>query len=127
MNIKALRIKPTEGSPTVVLDKESKEFEISGFSLPEDAYSFYLPILEWMEVYSQQPLEETILKINLEYFNSSSAKQLVKIIHKLEDILKTGKTARVSWHYHKEDELMEMKGQELQSIVNVPFDYCAFD
>ena len=41
--------------PKVILDKSNNIFEFSGISMPEDAQSFYTPIIEWLELYKNEP------------------------------------------------------------------------
>ena len=101
---------------------------ISGRSLPENAELFYKPIIEWVESYVDTGApEKTVLTIELEYFNSSSVKQILTLLLKLEDLQKQeGKEVRVIWSYNQDDELMEMKGREMESIVELPFSMQAF-
>lgn len=119
---KPLIIQGTEDSPKIILDKERRAFEISGRSLPEDAEKFYLPVLSWIEKYLKSPCPSTEMVINLEYFNSSSVKQLLKILLKLEQISKAGDHVNIIWCYDQDDELMEIKGREIKSILHVPFE-----
>jgi hypothetical protein len=111
----------TEDTPDIEFDPANREFMISGRSLPENAFSFYEPAIDWMKKYSQEALPETAFKVTLEYFNSSSVKQLLSIFSVLEDIQKTGKKAGITWYYPEGDDLMEIKGQEFQSMLDVPF------
>ena len=119
---KSMNIPGTEDSPKIIFNKEKKFFEISGRSLPEDAEKFYAPVLKWMDGYLMDPCPNTELTINLEYFNSSSVKQLLKILLKLEEIGKAGSDVSVVWLYDEDDELMEVKGQEIKSILDIPFE-----
>lgn len=118
---KSINLEATEDTPRVVLNKEKMIFEISGRSLPEDAEKFYAPILKWMDDYIEEPCSYTDFTINLEYFNSSSVKQVLKILIKLENIVKKGEKVNIIWYYNQEDELMEIKGMEIKSILKIPF------
>lgn len=95
--------------------------KMTGRSLPENAEAFYKPVLDWIKEYIPTAAEKTILRVELEYFNSSSVKQLLSILIKLEDLRMMGKEVEVVWVYNQDDELMEMKGRELESIVELPF------
>ena len=44
----------------------------------------------------------------------------------LEDLITAGKEVEVVWMYNEDDELMEMKGKELASIVELPFQLKSF-
>jgi len=119
---RALKLKATEDTPKVVLDKARNEFSLSGRSLPEDAFAFYMPIITWMEDYIKNPNSDTEFRISLDYFNSSSVKQILIIFMLLEELIKSGKKAKVIWCYNEDDELMEIKGREFKSMLNIPIE-----
>ena len=117
-----IKIQGTDDTPTVILDKENNIFEISGRSLPEDVVVFYKPILEWLDVYKNDPLDLTVFNFKLEYFNTASSKLLLDVLLKLEDINNDGHEVLVKWHYPDDDEDMEEAGEEYSDIVDVPFE-----
>ena len=120
--IRSLLIEATEDTPKVFFNTQNGVFEISGRSFPEDASKFYVVVLSWMQEYIQEPCMETRLHFNLEYFNSTSYKQLLEILIKLKEITFTGKTVHVVWSYGKHDELMATKGEEIKDLVNMSFE-----
>jgi len=120
--MKKIYIDAKEDTPKVILNKSRGKFEISGRSLPEDASIFYGPIVDWIEEYIKSPAANTEFHFNLEYFNATSLKQLIKILFTLEEITKSGKNIKIIWHYNQNDELMLAKGQEIQTIVKLPFE-----
>jgi SiaC family regulatory phosphoprotein len=120
--LKSLILEPTEYTPKIFLNQQTGIFEVSGRSFPEDASRFYFPVLNWIEEYVQEPCQKTLFYFNLEYFNSSSLKQLLEILLKLEKIAGAGNSVKVIWSYDLEDDLMAAKGQELQNIVNLTFE-----
>jgi len=66
--MEVINIKGTEDTPDVILDKENEKFEISGRSLPEDVNMFFEPIMDWIDEYSENPLDKTdIVVIPFEY------------------------------------------------------------
>lgn len=113
-----------EITPGVVFDKAAGKFEISGWSLPEDAIKFYAPVLAWLDKYKESPNAETHLHIKLEYFNTASSKQVYRVISALEAVMPKGK-ATIHWHYDKDDEDMKDVGERLQRMSTVPFVYSA--
>lgn len=117
-----IKIQGTDDTPTVTLDKENNIFEISGRSLPEDVVVFYKPILEWLDEYKDDPLDQTVFNFKLEYFNTASSKLLLDVLLKLEDINNDGHDVLVRWHYPDDDEDMEEAGEEYSDIVEVPFE-----
>ena len=120
--LKTLLIKETEETPQVLFDKQNGKFEINGRSFPEDARKFYSSVIRWVDAYVKEPCEETVFCFNLEYFNSSSMKQLIEILIRLKAIDKAGKKITIIWSYDKHDELMEAKGEEMQNMINLSFE-----
>ena len=112
-----LFIKETEDSPKIEFDYESKHFEISGRSLPENAIGFYESVLRWLDEYSATPLDMTIFNFKLEYFNTSSAKQLAKILLILEKLSEKGNKVIVNWYYQKEDTDMYASGNRFSKLI----------
>lgn len=108
-----LSITGTEDTPTVLLDKTSGIFEISGRSLPEDAAEFYAPILKWLTDYANDANPKTEFQMKLEYFNTASSKLLLDVLTKLESI----DNSKVIWFYHDDDEDMEEAGEEFSEII----------
>lgn len=118
-----LKLQGTEDTPEVLFNKETSQFFISGRSLPEDAFLFYNPIIKWMTDYVEKPNTYSELIISLEYFNSSSVKQILNLISLFEEIVKSKKEAKIVWCFTDGDDLMEIKGLEFKSMVmNIPFE-----
>ena len=111
--------------PTILLDKDKGTFEISGQSLPEEAISFYLPVIEWFEEYIKEPLPETILTLDLDYCNSSSTKAIADVLEVLEDYYNAGGKVEIRWMYMEDDDDMLDVGKEFQEIIKVPFTFKA--
>lgn len=124
--MQAIKIKGSDDTPNVILDKDNGVFEISGRSLPEDVAAFYEPILEWLEDYAENPLDKTVFNFKLEYFNTASSKLLLDVLLKLEDMFDDGKEIMVRWHYPDDDEDMEEAGEEYADIVEVPFEQVSY-
>lgn len=123
---KGLFLEKRTDTPKVEFYPHEGMLEISGRSLPENAEQFYKPVLEWISLYIPSAPAKTSMKIELEYFNSSSVKQVLAILIRLEELRMAGKEVEVLWSYNEDDELMEMKGRELESIVDLPFRLVAF-
>ncbi|MBO7568054.1 MAG: SiaC family regulatory phosphoprotein [Bacteroidales bacterium] len=116
----AFRIKGEDDIPSVTLDRDNNIFEISGRSLPEETMLFYRPILNWLDNYAHNPLPRTEFVFDMNYYNTASAKQILEILLKLEDIYCMGHDVRVTWLYENGDFDMEDAGVEYARIVNVP-------
>mgnify|MGYP004447805553 FL=1 len=124
--MRVIKIQGSDDTPKVVLDADSKTFEISGRSLPEDVVAFYDPILEWIDEYAQNPLDKTVFNFKLEYFNTASSKLLLDVLLKLEEMYNVGHDVLVKWHYPDDDEDMQEAGEEYADIVEVPFEQVSY-
>ncbi len=121
--MESLHIKGTEDSPEIFLDPGTKQFVISGKSLPEDVSSFYAPVLTWLEGYTSEALDSTLIDIRLSYFNTASSKLLLDIFLVLEEIRKQGKEVVIRWHYPEYDEDLKDAGIEYSEMVELDFEY----
>src|SRR4051812_8710739 len=104
----SIKLKATEDTPEIILDREKNEFSVTGRSLPEDPSEFYAPVLKWIKAYVKEPNQYTEFHLKIEYFNSSSVKQVVTLLIILSEIIKTGKEVKVIWYYKEGDDLMEI-------------------
>lgn len=118
-----LRIQATAKTPEVLLDPQNGVFEIKGKSVPEDAEDFYNQILDWFEDYVANPNPETVMRIDLEYFNISSSKRLLFLLYKLNELGNKGYDVKVQWFYSETDEDMFEVGQDYAFMVKVPFTF----
>jgi len=121
--IATLDIIETEDTPKVILDAENGLFQISGKSMPEDAKVFFAPIKEWISNYIKNPNPTTDFRCRIDYFNSSSAKKILEIFTLLEEL--ENKQVNIKWYYEKGDRLMEVKGREYESLLEIPIQLIA--
>jgi len=84
--LKNLVIEKTTKTPRIELIHGSGEVSFSGKSLPENASRIYEPVLTWVTEYILNPKPVTNLRLNLEYFNTSSMLWISKIIKALTRI-----------------------------------------
>ena len=117
-----LIIDKTNDTPSVRLDSTFGKIEISDRSLPENAIEFYKPILNWVEEYSKSPSEKTIVDFNLEYFNTSSAKQIAKVLLLLSK-LSVNNIVNIRWHYSSDDSDMKSTGERFSKLLKLEFEF----
>jgi len=120
--LEPLNLEKTKNSPEIILDKNTSVFKIAGRSIVEDPKEFYSPIYNWIEEYIKAPLNKTNFIFDLEYFNSSSARQIMEIIMLLEKIPETGKKIKVSWMYEEGDEMSKDRGDEIKLVSKLDFE-----
>ena len=121
--MEALRIAHTEDTPEVILDAASGQFQLAKRSLPEDATKFYEPLIKWLQQYTISHQNKPIhFHFNLEYFNTASSKQILKLLFCLHEIAKTSEV-KIFWYYDKEDKDMRGAGERYSKLVNLPFEF----
>ena len=90
------------------------------FSIPENSIEFYKPLIEWISNYSENPKENTLVNIQLEYFNTSSSKCILDVFKKLESI--SDSSVSVKWYYEEDDEDMLEAGEDYEAIIDLSFE-----
>ena len=121
-----LIIKGTEKTPEINFDPESGKLFVGGRSYSSDAFDFYMPVNEWLNKYIQIAKENTILEINIDYFHSVSVKYLTTIIKKVAQLKDAGKSIKVIWFHHAdengEDDALDL-GKNIEAESKLKFDY----
>ncbi len=123
-----IEINGNQDTPGVIFNKDNNVFEMTGRSFPADADSFYQPLLNWLEEFKKTEFKEELeFNVKMEYFNTASAKMLLDVFFKLEDISEAGKNIRILWHYVEEDEDMQEAGEEFDDIVEIDFELIEYE
>src|ERR1017187_9330164 len=87
-------------TPFINFDPTTGVFELKGKSVPENSVIYYKPLFDWIDLYAQNPAKTTTLNVQLDYFNTSSAKCIVDLFKKIELISKNSKgEAIINWLY----------------------------
>jgi hypothetical protein len=112
-------IPATETTPLVKYNNEDLTLEIIGRSIPEDAFSFYEPVLNLLQDVEQHYPKTIKAVFQLEYFNTHSSRRLLDIFRKLDEIKSTGTLTKIFWVCDEEDREMVYHGEDLRNLVNV--------
>lgn len=115
------RIDGTMTLPTVDL-KTDGQLSIAGRSIPEHPAKFYSPADEWIEKFLLTNPEKIHLSISLDYLNTHSTECLLLLMKKLESYNSNNSVA-VTWFFEEEDEDMETLGEDLASMIKLPFTF----
>jgi hypothetical protein len=107
--------------PSVSFNFEKGVCEISGESYMEEAYKFYLPLINWIKEFIEQEKRKLVLNIKLIYFNTSTTKCLLDIFEILKKHQQEDGNAEINWFYDKDDPDMveEVKDFEREADVNI--------
>ncbi|MDF1874519.1 DUF1987 domain-containing protein [Sulfurimonas sp. SAG-AH-194-I05] len=83
-----------------------------GKSYPENTFEFYTPIMKWLEDYFDGSTpEETVVNLELVYFNSSSAKLFFDFFDLLDEA-KDEHSIVVHWIYDEENDSAQEAGED---------------
>lgn len=108
---------PTEKTPQVDLNHLTGELIFSGRSIPENSVEFYEEIYKWVSQYVVTPRQTTNLRLNLEYFNTSSSIWIAKIVKALCSIDESESTLMVHIYFNVE-EFDSMETQDLRDALS---------
>jgi len=117
-----LKISPTKNTPEIILNPEGI-IKIRGRSIHENVADFFTPVEDWVSLYIKTPSEVTCVDINLEYFNSASAKVFIHILQKITYVSLKHKKFIFNWYYEDGDEDILERGEYFSSILDVPFNF----
>lgn len=113
----------THQRPTVVIDIEKGFFEISGSSIPENPMDVFTPIFDHLNRYMEDPRPLTELHFRLDYFNTSTSKLMLDMIHKMESIKdQSGKDVKIKWFYREADDDMMEIGEDFANLCRLPIE-----
>lgn len=118
--METITIEESSKTPYIFMDPEKGVIEIKGRSIPENSVEFYKPLTDMLTEYSEQEMRKTSVKIQLEYFNTSSSKCILDIFKRLEVMYRKGWTIEIFWYYDEDDEDMYESGEDYQSILTCP-------
>lgn len=110
-------------TPFVSFDNVSGKLELTGRSFPLNAKGFYIPVLDWLSRYSQNPAIETIFIFKLEYFNTPSSKCITDILKTLKIMRDSGKNVSVFWYYEEDDVDILDLGHVFSRTIDIPFEF----
>jgi|JI8StandDraft_1071087.scaffolds.fasta_scaffold250242_2 hypothetical protein len=115
MSNEVFKIDAQEDTPSAVLEKKGSDnsIAIKGVSMPENALEYFDPLSEKIFSFFESSFANMTMEIGLEYMNSMSNKQLLKLI---KNISEKAPDLKIIWKYSKTDDLIKIKGEEIQTI-----------
>lgn len=117
-----LKISPTKNTPEIIFNIGGS-FRIRGRSIHENVTDFFAPVEDWVSKYIEQPAEVTCVDINLEYFNSASAKVFIHLFQKITYVTLKNKKFIFNWYFEEGDEDILERGEYFSSVLDVPFNF----
>ena len=109
-------------TPRIELNPDTQTLLIEGESYPEDVNRFYDPVFEALYHYFSQPRCKLRCTFNLSYFNSSSARQLLEVVNRLEAQVNKGHEIHVEWRCLSDDDIMQEFAEDIaEEVTTLPF------
>ena len=112
----------TFNSPEVEFISATGELNMEGRSIPEDPGEFFEKLIDWMNDYFLNPVDETVMNIKLEYINSGSSKYMLELLRIMKVNYNKGKKVLVKWYFEEGDESIEELGQHYEQTMQIPFE-----
>lgn len=120
--MKELKISPTKNSPDIILNPDGM-IKITGRSIHENVTEYFAPVEEWIREYIEMPADLTCVDMNLEYFNSASAKVFIHLLELVKHVSLKDKKFIFNWYYEEGDEDIFERGEYFASILDVDFNF----
>ncbi len=122
-------------TPEIMLSPDDRLFYIRGTSSPEDVMQMYYPVIEWIKRFADEikggrcnifnkdnPIN---FKMDLSYFNSSSAKFFHDIFSEMKQLEADGIKVIVEWCYEENDPDMKEAGSDFSDMLEMEFVFTA--
>jgi len=128
-----LKIKNTQKTPLVILNKDGHFFKFSGISNMKNPEEFYTPIIKWIDKYNKlmdfisiYNNDKYLLKIDFEYiyFDSSSEKYIFKIMELIKEssMVKNIKV-NINWFCDQENINILETGVHYKDKLQIPINF----
>ena len=119
-----LHIKSTNTTPEINYNAETGILELSGKSLPTNSIDFYEPVFNWANTFfnSADVPSNFTLEFKIDYYNTSSSKQIAKFFRIIETSL-ASEIVTINWFYDEEDIDMLDSGQRFDKLMKVNFEF----
>ena len=120
--MKNIEIEKTNQTPEIKLNANTGVLSFIGRSLPEDSTKFYEDVFKWIDEYSNNLAQKTLVIFELDYFNTSSAKAIFSIIVKFDKLFQSSYPIEIKWYYDDDDEDMKELGKEYTELFEIPIE-----
>ncbi len=124
MEMKNLIIKSDTDSPYypgVSFNAQTGICELTGESYMEEAYKFYIPLIDWIKEYIKIVKKPMVFNFKLIYFNTSSSRLILDMLDIIKKFQNDGNDITVNWYYDPEDPDVkdEVEDFEIESGIDI--------
>ena len=117
-----LFINSTYSTPQINFDAEAGLLEVEGRLIPEDPEIFFVPIVSWIDNFIPEKNLQTVIRFQLSYYNTSSAKIILNVFKKFDELFKAGSDIKIIWEYEEGDEDAMQDGEDYKRFLQIPFE-----
>ncbi|MBF8273170.1 MAG: uncharacterized protein HW380_2275 [Magnetococcales bacterium] len=111
--METISLQRTERTPNVLFNFATNCFSLTGESYPEDVSEFYGSLMAKLKEHlGLLRKAELQFDFSLVYFNSSTAKVIMRLFELLEQTAQRGNQVLVNWHYDEDDDNMREMGED---------------
>ncbi len=103
--------------PTVDFNAETGVCELEGESYLEDAIGFYAPLFKWLKTYVQEVRKPVYFNFKLRYFNTSSSKCIIDILHILKKYETDNGKVEIKWFYDADEDDVDDELEEVDDFM----------
>ena len=118
----AVHILPTDKSPEVYLNPEGT-IHIKGRGAIVNRTELSDQILEWIDIYLNDPAEVTYVIIDFEYLNSYSTSILFSVLKKISHVMFKSKKLIIKWYYEEDDDDILERGEYIAATLSMPVEF----
>ncbi len=120
LNIEAIPDSPYY--PEVSFDVETGICVLRGESYMEEAYKFYMPLLDWLKQYAVEEKHTVTLEIKLTYFNTNSSRLLLDMFDILKKAEDHGTKVKIKWYYEADDPDIQDEVEDFEIETGLKFE-----
>jgi len=112
-----MKFEGTNELPSLEFDEAIGHIRIFGKSIAIEHLDFWSPLMAKMVEYLEEP-RDIHLELEFEYFNTPSAKQILKLLNLIDKRMsETKRNFVVTWHDDDDEDLRET-GEDFSTMVN---------
>jgi hypothetical protein len=111
-------LEPTQKTPGIYIDESQYQLVIKGRLIPENPEIFFEDLKSHFTLFYKK-FNETILKFDLEYFNTGAARYLYRFFVEIKE----SQDISIIWVYEADDEDILESGKEFEELTGLQFDF----
>ena len=107
-----LTLEDTKYTPAINLNADTGIISIVGKSFPENTFDFYRPVITWINAYfSNNTQENTVVNMEITYYNSSSSKLFFDFFDILDNA-NNDHEIEINWIFDEENDAALEAGED---------------